>query len=316
MLLIDGVRYQEWTPTNEDELEQMVVEHAQGIFGENSIYFDKKQKLKSLAGVGSIPDGLVIVLGNTPQWHIVEVELSTHPLYEHIVPQVSKFINGIKNPSTLNGLVKAIYDAVSEDDFLMATLKKAIGSGEIYKFLTELIRNLPVVTIIIEKRTRELDEALGAINHPQKKVVEFKSFRREGAEAVHAHIFEPLYILSPLPRDTNSNGIKQPIIEPSIKPVRGDKRITIKDLLDSSIMKAGQVIYCIYKGTRYEGEILISGEIKIRHTGETYNSPSDAASSITQTSINGWVWWLTIGADGKEIKLDELRTKYRLGHSQ
>ena len=33
MLLIDGIRYQETPPKDEDELEQMVIEHAQEIFG-------------------------------------------------------------------------------------------------------------------------------------------------------------------------------------------------------------------------------------------------------------------------------------------
>ena len=79
MLLIDGVRYELWTPSSEDEFEQVVKEHAQDIFGEQSIYLDRKQKLKSLSGVGSIPDGYVITLGDSPQWHIVEVELSSHP---------------------------------------------------------------------------------------------------------------------------------------------------------------------------------------------------------------------------------------------
>ncbi|MBI4267525.1 MAG: hypothetical protein HY662_01925, partial [Chloroflexi bacterium] len=81
MLLIDGVKYEEWTPPNEDELEQIVIKHAQDIFGEDSIYFDKKQKLSSLAGVGSIPDGLVIMFGHALQWHIVEVELASHDPY-------------------------------------------------------------------------------------------------------------------------------------------------------------------------------------------------------------------------------------------
>ncbi len=38
MLLIDGVRYEEWTPSSEDQFEQVVKEHAQEIFGESSIY--------------------------------------------------------------------------------------------------------------------------------------------------------------------------------------------------------------------------------------------------------------------------------------
>ena len=100
MLLIDGVRYELWTPPNEDEFERMVKEHAVDIFGEQSVYLDIKQKLKSKAWIGSIPDGYVIVFGDSPCWHVVEAELSCHPLYEHIVQQISRFINGIKNPNT------------------------------------------------------------------------------------------------------------------------------------------------------------------------------------------------------------------------
>ncbi len=45
MLLIDGVKYELWTPPSEDEFEQVVKEHAQDIFGKESIYLDRKQKL-------------------------------------------------------------------------------------------------------------------------------------------------------------------------------------------------------------------------------------------------------------------------------
>jgi hypothetical protein len=69
MLLIDGVRYEEWTPATEDGFEQVIKEHANDIFGEQSIYLDLKQKLKSKAGIGSIPDGYVIAFGEQPHWH-------------------------------------------------------------------------------------------------------------------------------------------------------------------------------------------------------------------------------------------------------
>ncbi len=194
MLLMDGVRYQEWGISNEDELEQMVIEHAQNIFGENSIYFDKKQKLKSLAGVGSIPDGLVIMFGSVPQWHIVEVELSSHDPYAHIVPQVDKFINGIDNQNTRNKLVDTLYNVINSDELLRRETRQAIGlDKDIHKFLADLITTPPTITIIIEKDTDQLEEALR--KYAQKKVVEFQTFTREGVVglSVHAHLFEPLY---------------------------------------------------------------------------------------------------------------------------
>ena len=36
MLLIDGVRYELWTPPNEDDFERVVKEHTQEIFSEQS----------------------------------------------------------------------------------------------------------------------------------------------------------------------------------------------------------------------------------------------------------------------------------------
>lgn len=212
MLLIDGVKYKEWTPKGEnaeDEFERIVKEHARDIFGEQSIYLDTKQKLKSRSGIGSIPDGYAIVLGGQPDWHIVEVELSSHPLYEHIVPQVSRFINGIKNPSTQKDIVNALYQEIDSDESLKLRLKKAIGQTEIYKFVSDLVSRVPVVTIIIEKHTEQLDEAISALAHPQIKIVEFQTFTREGVSlAVHAHSFEPLYRTIPSERVTTPIKVK------------------------------------------------------------------------------------------------------------
>ncbi len=194
IVVIDGVRYEAWTPQNEYDFEKVVKEHAKDIFGEQSIYLDIKHKLRTKSGIGSIPDGYVIIFGDEPHWHIVEVELSSHPLYEHIVPQVSRFINGIKNPSTQKDIVSAIYQEIDSDEFVRLRLKKAIGTTETYKFLSDLLSKSPVVTIIIEKRTEQLDEAIGALAHSQIKIVEFQTFIRAGVGLdVHAHLFGPLY---------------------------------------------------------------------------------------------------------------------------
>ena len=194
MLLIDGVRYEEWVPQTEDEFEQVVKEHAQEIFGKQSIYLDRKQKLKSLSGVGSIPDGYVITFRDSPYWHIVEVELSSHPLHDHIISQVSRFVSGIGNLITQKKIVDAIYNEITKDDFLKLRLKKAVDPLEIYRFLSDLISRQPILTIVIEKDTEELREALNTLRYPQIKVVEFQTFTREGIGlTVHAHLFEPLY---------------------------------------------------------------------------------------------------------------------------
>lgn len=208
MLLIDGAKYVEWTPKNEGEFERMVEEHAKDIFGEQSIYLER-HRLRTKSGISSIPDGYVIVFGGQPQWHIIELELSTHPLYDHIVPQVSKFTNGIKNPSTQKDIVDILYREIDSDDFLKLLLKKTVGTTETYKFLSDLLSRTPVVTIIIEKRTEQLNEATGALAHPQIKVVEFRTFVREGTGlGAHAHLFEPLCkpVVAAEPRPSTTPG--------------------------------------------------------------------------------------------------------------
>lgn len=309
MLLIDGVKYQEWTPTSEKEFEWIVSEHASEIFGENSMYIDRKLKLQSLSGIGSIPDGYVIVFGGSPEWHIVEVELSSHPLYEHIVSQVSRFINGISNPNTQRGIVNAIDDEIRRDDFLRLRLKKAVEPTEIYKFLSDLISKQPILTIIIEKDTEELREALTILRYPQIKVVEFKTFVREGVGlAVHAHLFNPLYQAPP--KDIIITEVTK---EEFTTTRKAEKRITVKNLIDAAIIKQGQIVYGWYEGKKYEGEVLNNGNIAIRSTGDIFDSPSGAASHIKGYQEDGWRWWHTIH-NGKEYKLAELREEHKATH--
>jgi hypothetical protein len=199
MLLIDGVKYKLWVPKTEDDLERVVREHAKDIFGDDSLYLDLKQKLRSKAGVGSIPDGYVITFEEKPRWHVVEIELSSHPLYEHIVPQITKFINGIANSDSQKMLIAAMYEEISKDEVRKAWIKNKIGSEEIHKFLSSLISNSPVITIIIEEKTRELEEVCHGLPG-EKKIVEFKTFEREGVGlGVHAHLFEPVVKVSPPP---------------------------------------------------------------------------------------------------------------------
>lgn len=195
MLLIDGVKYLEWAPEGdraEEELEQIVKKHASEIFGENSIYVDIKHKLKSKAGTGTIPDGYVITFGDNPQLHIVEVELFNHS-YDHIISQITKIITCLKDSSTWNDIARTIRDEINKDELTAIKAKKAIQSGEVYEFLYDRISNLASLVIVIDKDRMDVREGIGNITHREIKMIEFRTFKRVGAEAVHAHLFEPLF---------------------------------------------------------------------------------------------------------------------------
>lgn len=293
MLLIDGVRYEEWEISNEDELEQMVIEHAQEIFGENSIYFDRKQRLKSLAGIGSIPDGLVIAFGDVPQWHIVEIELSSHDPYAHIVPQVDKFLNAIDNRDTRTNIIEALYNAISADEYLKLKIRRVIGPDkDAHKFLFDIVARSPTMTIVIEKETSQLGEALK--KYAQKKVVMFRTFRREKAESVHAHLFEPLFQTGAVSSTYVTDKALQPYKQVDEKKAADlyeqgnhEKRkkvgiVTFEELVQAGLLNDGQVLYFFhnkpFKGER--AQVMASfNKLKYEVDGRMY-SKSELAQNI------------------------------------
>lgn len=192
VLLMGGAGYTLRPPQSEAELHTQVREHSKDIFGADSVYLDLKQKLRSRAGVGSIPDGYLLTPGKQPTWCIIEVELSSHPLFAHVAVQVTKFVNGIKNPATQTEIVNAMDEEIRKDDDIKAWIKNKIGQEEIYRFLSRLIANSPIIVIVIDEKTDELQEVCSSLPG-EKRVLEFKTFvRPESNPDSHAHLYEPL----------------------------------------------------------------------------------------------------------------------------
>lgn len=196
MLLIDGVRYEVRSPKDERQLEDSVKKHSNLIFGENSLYFDIKPELRSKAGIGSKPDGLVIVL-DKPAFYIIENERAEHGVHDHIVTQISKFNSAFKKPETKKKIVETLYADISNDPFKQLFVKSKI-KDDLYKFLTDIISSEPIVVIVIDKLLDELEDAVSEL--PLKaKFVEFQTFVRDDAESVRAYLFDRIHtIVEPL----------------------------------------------------------------------------------------------------------------------
>ena len=89
IILKDGVKFIKHSFDLENQFEKIVLTQYKSIFGENAILFDK-QKVKTATGIGTIPDAFVIS-PDKRKWYIVEVELAIHNVYQHIIPQITKF---------------------------------------------------------------------------------------------------------------------------------------------------------------------------------------------------------------------------------
>jgi len=232
MLIIDGVKYKLWTPKDEEkDFHPMIKEHSKEIFGENSIYFDIKHKLRSKSGIATIPDAYVISLSKPYTWYIIENELSSHQVYDHIVPQVSKFVGNIDELETQTEIRDILDKEVDQDRVLKAYVEKMIGQ-DIFRFLTELVSKPPKIVLVIDDITPEIDRANKSLRKlANTEIVEFKTFVRENAPSVHAHLFEPLY--KPEVR-------KPEVPESQVKPI--EPLIISREEL--STLKDGMVVIC------------------------------------------------------------------------
>ena len=201
MLLFDGVKYLLQTPADEESFEATVREHSKEIFGETTVCFDLKHKLTSKTGIGSIPDAYIVDFSDPPKWYIVEVELASHPVDEHIMPQLNRFMRGIRNADSQKEVSDAIHSEIDENKMLRTFVETKICSKEIHRFLSDLISIPPEITVVIDERTEKLAEALEAFKY-ELEIIELKTFVRENAENVRIHMFEPICAIKKLPEKT------------------------------------------------------------------------------------------------------------------
>lgn len=189
LLIIDGIKYEPWTPNKEPgEFDIVVTEHLKDIFGDDVFYFDIKQMLKSDAGIGSIPDGFLINF-NSKKSYMVEFEISKHS-YDHMSKQALRLSNAVDNRDTIRKIRERLFRKIDKDPILKNKVGKIVG-GEayIYKTLVDIVPKTTLV-VIIDKVTKEAEDAYRRF----AKIVEFKTYTRKGVGLpVHAHIFQPFY---------------------------------------------------------------------------------------------------------------------------
>jgi predicted transport protein len=126
----------------------------------------------------------------------VENELSIHPVYEHMVPQFHKIINGVKSQSSRIQIIKMLYDEINKDNALKQTIIAKTGNVDVYHFLFGLFSKTPVFVVIIDEITAKLEEVRHDFPYVPE-IVEFKTFIREDNLKSHSFLIEPpLYEIS------------------------------------------------------------------------------------------------------------------------
>jgi hypothetical protein len=212
----------------------MVVENAAEIFGEDAIYLDIKKLIKNALGEGTIPDGFIFY-PEQRRFVLVEVELSSHPVYEHISKQVNKFISAFSNYKSRQKLASVLKDYIEDNPLLLKRIRPLLGMKGLYEFLEfEVFEPLAEskafeIFVIIEDKTPQVCEALSWLK-PDPQLFEVAIYAREGAEREFALRFEPQY------------EIKPPVPEPTKKELNWFQKCVQEKILQGCTMtEAGKM---------------------------------------------------------------------------
>lgn len=307
MLIFENRRWIQAPFASEDELEAVVRDNAEAIFGPSSIYFPK-MLFKTPGGAATVPDGFVIDLA-ARTWFVVEVELSRHGVWTHIAPQVARQIIASTQPISKQLLVEWVVERAREDNGVLEKFSELnIAPLDVRRVLAEILDTRPIVGIPIDAISRDLHEWAQSLRNEVKLWVIKK----------YVEFAQPQNVLYEVP-DENRAEIDTGDNERAGKRVE----VSIPDLLRVGILNAGDRLYLSYapkssgrkrgmESKTYVGAVQENGGIEV--LGTVFSSPSYAAlyaiqdAGSTRTTINGWVSWKTITGESlsalREVYLD------------
>ncbi len=171
----------------ENEFEKKIVEKADKIFGEYSIYIDIKRRIGNK--ILSIPDGYLIDYSfpNNPSLFIIENELSSHDPYRHIGSQILKFATSYEESRyKLKDIIKK--DLIKNHNTKINSLVKNSTFLNVDEVLDFIIYKKKIsAIIIIDDTSDELSEVLSHLTM-NTDIITFKTFKNNKEEI---HLFEP-----------------------------------------------------------------------------------------------------------------------------
>lgn len=288
MLIAEGRKFVLKPFDSEEELERVVVENAEYLFGPASIYFPKSL-IATRDGTATIPDGYVLDLARRV-WYIVEAEISRHSVWSHIAPQVAKQIIAASNPVSKQSLVDIAADRVRNDLDLQERFNdEGIHAIDIRRVLAEILAKEPIVAMPIDAVKDDLKEWAATLRIPVKLWIVRKYVEFGRPEIIMYEIpeeFGPIV-------DTGQN-------EEESKTELARYDVTIADLIDAGLLTIGQKLHMPYKPRNgehknYEAAICDDGSIEL--LGKQFSSPSYAAvygiqdAGSDRKTVNGWTAW-------------------------
>lgn len=292
MLVFKDRKYIKSPFTNESELEQVVIDNYEYIFGPTSIYLPKTL-IKTGDGSGTIPDGFAIDL-SSKEWYVVEAELLHHNVWGHIAPQVSKQAIASLQPLSKRIIEDLAVNQYQNDETTKEKFEEqCIKEIDVRKVLREILNKEPVIGIPIDAISNDLKEWARTLKYNVKlwtitKYIDFND--KNNIVYEFPEEFKPIL-----------NTEEEQVIKENISELT-KYDVNISDLIKAELLDVGEKIRMEYKpknGSKksFEAEILEDGSLKVLE--QVFSSPSYAALAGIQhagserKTVNGWTSWKT-----------------------
>lgn len=306
MLIINNSQFIEAEFDSEQELENVVIENYEQIFGPNSIFLPKKL-IKTSDGSGTIPDGFAIDL-ESRVWYLVEAELSKHSVWSHIAPQVSKQVIAAAQHESRKQIIELAITLFEADENTQEKFKDlSIKEIHVRAVLNEILEKAPIIAIPIDRISNDLKQWTDTLKF-QVKLWLISKFVEFGNKSNVGYQFPDEY---------------RPNFDTTELKGNGDRKIayydiSIKDLIDAGKLVANHKLKMIYKpknGSKrtYQADIKEDGQLEV--LGQRFSSPSYAAlagiqdAGSNRKTVNGWNVWKYKGKTLKKIRESYLKEK-------
>jgi hypothetical protein len=282
---------------NEAEIEKVVTENAELLFGRYAIVLPKK-KLTTIGGKGTIPDAIVVDLA-IKAWYIVEMERAVHGTWEHIAPQVSKQLTAVLKPETLELILSMALAHLNSNQPIKDVIVDELQISEIniHGTINSILKKPPIVAIPIDDIPLDLTEWASTLKH-DVRIWRIEKYSRIGGKADVLYSF-PDDHLPDVKFVADGSGFGVPQTNQS-----GGQLLS--KVIKAGLLKVGEVLTMEYgpKGKSKQKFTAVVRDDGLEVEGKVY-SPSYAAvacmqkAGSTSKTANGWITWKN--AQGKLI---------------
>jgi len=306
MLLFGDKIFIEAPFRNENELEEVVKENYEFLFGPSSIYLPKS-RIETSDGKATIPDGFAIDI-EQKLWYIVEAELIEHSVWGHIIPQVTKQMAASFQAATKQKIEELVVEQyrgvqITKEKFSDANIREI----DVRKVIADILKNDPTIAIPINGIKEDLKQWANTLKHKVKFWIVNKFEEQNNPTNIIYQLpeeFKPQYETVGSEQDS----------EQAQKEIK-QYDVSISDLISSELLTVGQELYFKYghksgKKINYTATIQEDGTLLVLE--KVFKSPSLAAIAVIQgtgserKTSNGWKDWKTENG----LRLFDLRNEF------